>query len=501
MRKTLLAVSCHLLAVSTLLIPSLVMADFSDVANSHANFQAINYVQENGVVKGYDDGTYKPDNTINRAEFTKILVEAQFDETTIEACTTSAFSDVPLNTWFTNYICVAEQNEIVAGYPDGTYRPDQMVSFAEAAKIIVNAMKYSVGTDTVWYKPFVEKLGEQKAIPDSIRYFEHEVTRGEMAEMIWRLKASITTQPSKTFATLKNKPEPLPPARPIQISDGVKHSVPLGDIVHGGPAKDGIPSIDNPLFVSIKEAEDFIDEEGLGIAVSFNGVNRFYPNQILVWHEIVNDQIGDQALIVTYCPLCGTGIVYEPLVNNKVSEFGTSGKLWNSNLVMYDRQTDSYWSQVLGESIKGEMTGATLEMLPYQNMVYKEWKKKFPKGQVLSKKTGFIRDYSRDPYGEYYSGREVYFPVDNESDALHPKEVIFGIEIDGRFKAYPLSELNKAKDEFTDSFGEYDLEIMFDEDNQTISITRDDGEEVIPTYGFWFSWYAVHPETEIFKSK
>lgn len=285
----------------------------------------------------------------------------------------------------------------------------------------------------------------------------------------------------------------------ILITDGVKHTVPLSSILSGGPPKDGIPSIDNPKFISVSSANKEIDDEGLGIAVSFNGIDRFYPNQILVWHEIVNDTIGGQPVLITYCPLCGTGIVFNPLVDGKQSEFGTSGKLWNSNLVMYDRQTESYWSQVLGRSIVGSQAGDKLTLLPYQNITYADWKKEHPQGEVLSTDTGFFRNYNSDPYGGYYTNRDVFFPVDNTDDRYHPKEFIYGVEIDNNFKAYPQEELKKSESVFRDTFAGLELELAYNKNNQTLIITNlATGAEVVPVFGFWFSWISVHPETEVY---
>jgi hypothetical protein len=287
--------------------------------------------------------------------------------------------------------------------------------------------------------------------------------------------------------------------RTIQETDGVLHSIPLEDIQGGGPQKDGIPSLDNPQFISVSAADDFLDDGGLGIAISYDGVDRFYPMQIMVWHEIVNDHIGDQAFLVTYCPLCGTGIVYEPIVNGEVSEFGTSGKLWNSNLVMYDRQTDSYWSQALGEAVVGEMTGTKLTLLPYQNMYWEFWKKQFPEGEVLSKDTGYSRDYDRDPYGDYYTSTGVWFELDNEDSRYHQKEPMWGIEIEGVYKAYVLEELLQSEGAFQDTVGDVAVNIQFDEASNTFSLERlDTGESINASYSFWFSWISIHTNTEVF---
>ncbi len=273
----------------------------------------------------------------------------------------------------------------------------------------------------------------------------------------------------------------------------------LSKIISGGPSKDGIPSIDDPKFVSIDDAETYLDDNNLGIAVAFGGVSRFYPNNILVWHEIVNDNLNEQPMLVTYCPLCGTGIVFEPLVNGKVSEFGTSGKLYNSNLVMYDRQTDSYWSQILGEAITGEMKGTKLKILPHDNIFWKDFKLLYPNGEVLSPETGFDRDYTASPYGSYELNSDIFFPVDNRSDLYHKKSPVFGLEVNGEYKAYPLEELEKSVETFFEEFAGISLKIEFNKSSNTIRVTNtDSGEEIVPIYGFWFSWYAVHPDTEVF---
>jgi len=191
-------------------------ADFPDVAEANVNFEAINYVQAEGIVSGYPDGTYKPFNMINRAEFTKIIIESQFSDEDINDCLynntdidqdTAFFPDVPITAWFAKYVCVAKVNGVVSGYPDGTFGPGNDINFAEAAKIIVNSFNYPVGTDSVWFKPFVDALAIKKAIPPTISAFNNSITRGEMAEMIWRLKADITDYPSLTYADIAGTTE------------------------------------------------------------------------------------------------------------------------------------------------------------------------------------------------------------------------------------------------------------------------------------------------------
>lgn len=181
-------------------------AAFNDVNSSHENKDAIEYVQAQGIVQGYADGTYKPDNKINRAEFTKIVIEAQFEKAEIDGCETTVFNDVPTAQWFAKYVCLAQKKGVIAGYPDGTFKPGNNIKFTEAAKIIANTLYGTVQGAEPWYRSFVEKLANEKSIPTSIAEFGKEITRGEMAEMIYRLKADVKTKSSQTYASIEAGP-------------------------------------------------------------------------------------------------------------------------------------------------------------------------------------------------------------------------------------------------------------------------------------------------------
>lgn len=291
-------------------------------------------------------------------------------------------------------------------------------------------------------------------------------------------------------------------ARTISVTDGVKHSVPLDEIIGGGPEKDGIPPIDNPQFVSTADASSFLKDSEVGIALDVRGIRRFYPFQILVWHEIVNDTVGGERVLVTYCPLCRTGIVYDPSVGGERVEFGTSGKLWNSNLVMYDRKTQSLWSQVLGEAIVGEETGARLAVIASDIMRFGDFKKLYQSGQVLSRKTGFARSYGADPYGNYYTTPGTYFPLTHTDDRLPDKEFVLGIVVNGKAKAYAEDAIKKAGS-IEDTFEGKTIVARYDRESNSARIfeKRADGSLVrLDTVGaFWFSWAAAHPGTELYK--
>lgn len=288
----------------------------------------------------------------------------------------------------------------------------------------------------------------------------------------------------------------------IMETDGVKHSVPLNEIIGGGPAKDGIPSIDKPKFVVVDEANDFLDDSEPGLAISFKGVDRFYPFKILVWHEIVNDIYDGQRVLVTYCPLCLSGVVFDPSVKGERVEFGTSGKLWQSNLVMYDRKTDSLWSQILGEAIMGELTGVKLKIIPSDQMKYGAWKSSISGGRVLSKDTGANRFYGHDPYGDYYTSPGTYFSVRAKDDRLSEKDFVLGLVINGEAKAYYPPAV-KREGEVEDEVGGVNIVARYEKDIDVVRLFKkgSDGveERINPVPNFWFSWVAAHPDTELFK--
>ena len=181
-------------------------------------------------------------------------------------------------------------------------------------------------------------------------------------------------------------------------TDFTRHSVPLNEIIPGGPPKDGIPSIDEPAFVPADEAALPDNEPVIGLVVE--GDARAYPLRILIWHEIVNDVVGGMPVAVTYCPLCNTGLVFDRRVGEKVLEFGATGKLRHSDLVMYDRTTESWWQQFLGEAIVGELTGTRLAMLPARLESFANFKERAPDGRVQVPPSD-ARAYGLNPYAGY----------------------------------------------------------------------------------------------------
>ena len=282
---------------------------------------------------------------------------------------------------------------------------------------------------------------------------------------------------------------------------GLRYIVDPAKIRGGGPPKDGIPSIDDPKYVSLEEADAWIADNELVLALIYKGITRVYPLQILVWHEIVNDWIAGDPILITYCPLCGSGIAYERMLDGEAVEFGTSGKLYNSNLVMYDRKTDTYWSQIDGLAIVGERTGEELPPISIDTVVWRDWKTEHPESEVLSQETGHFRDYGRDPYGSYYEDSFIWFPVEASDNRIHPKTVIFGIEVEtpegtvySAYREDDLIELGVIED----VVGSVPVRVERASDGIVTILNLETGEALIKERDFWFAWYAFHPDTLLY---
>jgi hypothetical protein len=228
-------------------------------------------------------------------------------------------------------------------------------------------------------------------------------------------------------------------------TDFSKHTIPYSEIFSGGPRKDGIPAIDQPRFVTIVEADKWLSPKEAVIIVEINHQARAYPIQILIWHEIVNDTLGGAPISVTYCPLCNTAIVFERSLEGRTLDFGTTGRLRYSNLLMYDRQTESWWQQGNGTAVIGELFGKQLKIIPAAIVSWEMFKATFPQGDVLSKETGAIRDYGSNPYVRYDNPDTSPFlyrgpQIDN---ALKPLARVLAIDRHGSQIAFAYDDLQK----------------------------------------------------------
>ena len=207
--------------------------------------------------------------------------------------------------------------------------------------------------------------------------------------------------------------------------------------------RDAIPAIDEPRFLGLEEASEWLAPEAPVIAFERNGDARAYPLEILTWHEIVNDVVGGEPVIVTYCPLCNSAIAFSRLVDGEERTFGVSGTLRRSDLIMYDRETETLWQQLTGEAIVGHDTGTVLDFLPAQLVSFEEFAAAFTDGMVLSRETGYGRNYGTNPYPLYDGTSRTFFPVGEFSDQLSAKERVLALEIAGETAAFPFSALSE----------------------------------------------------------
>lgn len=277
--------------------------------------------------------------------------------------------------------------------------------------------------------------------------------------------------------------------------------IPLSEIKSGGPPKDGIPALMQPKTISSKKADSKLSGSDRVIGMVINGKARAYPIRILNWHEIVNDRLGDMDIAVTYCPLCGTGMVFDAAVNGKKMTFGVSGKLYNSDVLLYDHESESLWSQLKMEAVTGKYSGKKLKLFPSKLTTWKDWKKRYPSTTVISFKTGYRRDYSRNPYLDYEQSRLLYFPVSQRNNRLHPKAWVIAIVVNNNAKAYPFSVLERTGSEVSDRVGGKPITVQFDSDSRS-AVIRDGKGNIVPSVtAYWFAWFAFYPETGIYAIK
>lgn len=338
--------------------------------------------------------------------------------------------------------------------------------------------------------------------------------------------------------------------------EGIRPLVDPEDLIRGGPPPDGIPPIDDPRFIGPGDADWLADREPV-LAVEIDGDARAYPLQIMTWHEIVNDVIGGVPIAVTYCPLCNTGIAFErPTIGGRLLDFGTSGMLYRSNLVMYDRQTETYWAQATGQAIIGELVGEQLTFVPARVLSFGDWRAAYPQGKVLSRDTGHERPYGTNPY-EFYDSSDQPFLFTGELDERLPAtERVIGVKTASDTVAFPYSELRDRAvggwAAVSTSVGDAPIAVFWKAgtasaldagriadardvgaavayvptlDGRTLTFVatgegiRDEqtgstwditghavagelaGEELVPAIAiesFWFDWAAFHPDTRIF---
>lgn len=385
-------------------------------------------------------------------------------------------------------------------------------------------------------------------LPDSGRPAE--------ATAVQTLPPDATAAPTETAAVPTLLPEERPPASAMRefATDFSKHSVPYSEILSGGPPRDGIPPIDRPQFERVAEAAAWLRPVEPVVFVQVEEDARAYPLQILTWHEIVNDVVGDLPLAVTFCPLCNTAIAFERAVDGRILDFGTTGRLRYSNLIMYDRQTETWWQQANGEAIVGELLGSRLAFYPAAILSWEEFQSNYPDGKVLSRVTGFSRPYGENPYSGYddIHNTPFLFRGPPTPGTLPPVARVLTVDLDGEAVAYPYEVLQEVR-AVNDTVGGQDIAVFWEAgtasalDAATIAAGRDVGaanayarrlggetltfrfdgvhildeqtnsqwnllgqalsgelagqqlSPVVAINHFWFSWAAFKPETRIYQ--
>ena len=276
-------------------------------------------------------------------------------------------------------------------------------------------------------------------------------------------------------------------------------SVPITHIVRAAPAKDSIASLDSPTFVSPSEVEWLKDTDAV-MSVTIGLDTRAYPLRVLVWHEVVNDQFGEQPLVISYSALSGSALVFDPGKNSDGTHrsFGVSGLLYNSCLLMYDREKEELWSQLRMKGVSGSSIDEPLKLVPATRMSWEAWKKKYPTGEVLSKDTGHEVEYEDEwPYGDYAYQAETIFPFDVNRNELGTKERVIAVVEGESARCWPLEKLKEKKQLF-DAVGPRPISVVYDEKSDMVVVSDiTDGEVLATVSSFWFAWQAFYPDTSI----
>ena len=314
----------------------------------------------------------------------------------------------------------------------------------------------------------------------------------------------------------------------VQKVGGDKTIVRPSDIHASGQGKDGLAAIETVEFVSVEAAieEGYLFDELYGVSVLDEGVQKFYPHQIMAWHEVLVDDINGQKVTISYSPLVDMAGAY-------VGEYGVSGLLWNNDSLIYDTDTKTLWSKILGRAVYGDLAGDELQAVPHDVVSWGVWRKAYPEGVVLSSNTGVARRYDLSPYGTYMRTRSILFPLNNVIvPALEPKAVVSGVEVDGVTKAYqegPIVEFaQRVKNDYV---GGKQIVVWMDASNilrahetqgnvfETVSNLGlvNDAEEswelneagdlvyedqvlknIEPKTMYWLAWSAMYPESELY---
>jgi Protein of unknown function (DUF3179) len=275
-------------------------------------------------------------------------------------------------------------------------------------------------------------------------------------------------------------------------------SIPGEEIRSGGPPKDGIPAITYPKTVAAARAH-FLNASDRVIGVSLHGQARAYPISILTQHEIVNDQLGETPIAVTYCPLCDSVIVFDRTTEIGVKEFGVSGLLYNSNVLMYDRsETQSLWSQMMMEGVSGPAKGIKLRILPMELTDWSGWQSRHPETDVMSLELGYQRDYRRNPYSSYFKQPGLMFPAKPQNASLPLKERVIAVWDQADSIVVPAAFFGGKSGTATVTLSDKKIDVEYEASTDSLRV-KTPGKDLQWANTFWFAWHAFHPSTKIFQ--
>lgn len=274
--------------------------------------------------------------------------------------------------------------------------------------------------------------------------------------------------------------------------------IPLTEIFQAGPGKDGIPSLEIPRFTHGERA-DFLKAEDVVIGIVHNGVAKAYPLRIMNYHEVINDQFGEEPVVVTYSPLTASAAAFSANIDGKVHTFGVSGLLYNNNLLLYDWESESLWSQMKAQAVTGKDSGKPLENVVTTTATWASWIAQYPETKVLSPRTGYKRNYDIDPYAIFGpDSRRLMFPVARRDKKLPLKEQVLGLNYRGVSRAYPLALLrNTANKPLEDNLNGLKVSIRYDVAAKAIKVTDESGRNVPAMTCYWYAWSSIFPETDI----
>ena len=298
----------------------------------------------------------------------------------------------------------------------------------------------------------------------------------------------------QAFAQGRSWPENIL-QKSFDITTQAQIDVPLDEMYQGCAKRDCIPSIDAPSFVSATQASH-MDEEDLVLGLDYAGTVRAYPAFILNHHEVVNDTLNGDHIAITYCPLCGSGVAFRGEIDGRVATFGVSGLLHNSDLVLYDRETESMWQQITGIAIAGPKRGEALKAVPLTMTTWRDWHAAHPDTMVLTG-SGQVSYENKQPYGDYDESKRLMFPANSSAGLiLHPKQVVYGIRITEGAAAIT-ERLLVTGEEIKVETGGVTLSWRREADGKVVVQRGDNGENLLPHRMFWFAWYSFNTDTTL----